>query len=58
MLSVQEIKNAITQLSDTDLIEFRQWFEKFNQQLVDKTPNETTIKTADNRDYESIDLTP
>jgi len=35
MSTVQEIQNAVRQLSDEDLIAFRQWFAEFDATLWD-----------------------
>jgi len=36
MHSVQEIEKAVSQLSKADLINFREWFDKFDQELWDQ----------------------
>lgn len=36
MQNVQEIEEAVSKLSESDLINFREWFEKFDQGVWDK----------------------
>jgi hypothetical protein len=35
-MSIQELKQAVTQLPPKDLARFRQWFEEFDAQVWDK----------------------
>jgi hypothetical protein len=35
-MSIQELKQAVTQLPPKDLVRFRQWFEEFDAQVWDK----------------------
>jgi len=36
MQNVQEIEKAVSKLSESDLINFREWFEKFDETAWDK----------------------
>jgi hypothetical protein len=35
-MSIQELKQAVTQLPPKDFVRFRQWFEEFDAQVWDK----------------------
>jgi len=35
-MSIQELKQAVTQLPPKDLVRFREWFEEFDAQVWDR----------------------
>ena len=43
MHSVQEIEKAVSQLSKADLINFREWFDKFDQEVWDQQFEEDVV---------------
>ncbi len=44
-MNIQAIENEITKLPQADLVQFRSWFEKFDEKLWDKQL-ETDIKSG------------